>query len=89
MKAIDETALAGKSALDVGCGAGLLCEPLARMGAAGDRDLAGGAVALLGDDQFGQALFTAPFPAVPRRRVLGVDIGASPSTGCLGSLAAT
>lgn len=25
--------LAGKSALDVGCGAGLLCEPLARMGA--------------------------------------------------------
>ena len=33
----DETArnpLAGKAALDVGCGAGLLCEPLARMGAA-------------------------------------------------------
>lgn len=32
----DESArrpLAGKSALDVGCGAGLLCEPLARMGA--------------------------------------------------------
>lgn len=28
------TPLAGKSALDVGCGAGLLCEPLARMGAA-------------------------------------------------------
>lgn len=26
--------LAGKSALDVGCGAGLLCEPLARMGGA-------------------------------------------------------
>ena len=26
--------LAGKAALDVGCGAGLLCEPLARMGAA-------------------------------------------------------
>lgn len=26
--------LAGKSALDAGCGAGLLCEPLARMGAA-------------------------------------------------------
>jgi 2-polyprenyl-6-hydroxyphenyl methylase/3-demethylubiquinone-9 3-methyltransferase len=26
--------LAGKTALDVGCGAGLLCEPLARMGAA-------------------------------------------------------
>lgn len=26
--------LAGKNALDVGCGAGLLCEPLARMGAA-------------------------------------------------------
>lgn len=26
--------LAGKRALDVGCGAGLLCEPLARMGAA-------------------------------------------------------
>ncbi len=26
--------LAGKSALDVGCGAGLLCEPLCRMGAA-------------------------------------------------------
>lgn len=26
--------LAGKCALDVGCGAGLLCEPLARMGAA-------------------------------------------------------
>ena len=26
--------LAGKSALDIGCGAGLLCEPLARMGAA-------------------------------------------------------
>jgi 2-polyprenyl-6-hydroxyphenyl methylase / 3-demethylubiquinone-9 3-methyltransferase len=25
--------LAGKTALDVGCGAGLLCEPLARMGA--------------------------------------------------------
>jgi 2-polyprenyl-6-hydroxyphenyl methylase / 3-demethylubiquinone-9 3-methyltransferase len=25
--------LAGKSALDVGCGAGLMCEPLARMGA--------------------------------------------------------
>ncbi|MEW4468679.1 bifunctional 2-polyprenyl-6-hydroxyphenol methylase/3-demethylubiquinol 3-O-methyltransferase UbiG [Parasphingorhabdus sp. JC815] len=25
--------LAGKSALDVGCGAGLICEPLARMGA--------------------------------------------------------
>ncbi len=33
----DESArypLAGKTALDVGCGAGLLCEPLARMGAA-------------------------------------------------------
>ena len=32
----DESAmrpLAGKTALDVGCGAGLLCEPLARMGA--------------------------------------------------------
>ncbi|MDR7100998.1 bifunctional 2-polyprenyl-6-hydroxyphenol methylase/3-demethylubiquinol 3-O-methyltransferase UbiG [Croceicoccus sp. BE223] len=28
------TPLAGKRALDVGCGAGLLCEPLARMGAA-------------------------------------------------------
>jgi len=27
------TPLAGKTALDVGCGAGLLCEPLARMGA--------------------------------------------------------
>lgn len=27
------TPLAGKSVLDVGCGAGLLCEPLARMGA--------------------------------------------------------
>lgn len=27
-------ALAGKQALDVGCGAGLLCEPLARLGAA-------------------------------------------------------
>jgi len=27
--------LAGKTALDVGCGAGLLCEPLARLGAAG------------------------------------------------------
>jgi 2-polyprenyl-6-hydroxyphenyl methylase/3-demethylubiquinone-9 3-methyltransferase len=26
-------ALAGKRALDVGCGAGLLCEPLARLGA--------------------------------------------------------
>lgn len=34
---IDERSLkplAGKNALDVGCGAGLLCEPLARMGAA-------------------------------------------------------
>jgi 2-polyprenyl-6-hydroxyphenyl methylase/3-demethylubiquinone-9 3-methyltransferase len=34
---LDETGftpLAGKSALDVGCGAGLLCEPLARLGAA-------------------------------------------------------
>ena len=33
---LDERALrplAGKSALDVGCGAGLLCEPLARLGA--------------------------------------------------------
>ena len=29
--------LSGKNALDVGCGAGLLCEPLARMGAAVDR----------------------------------------------------
>ncbi|MEG3125195.1 bifunctional 2-polyprenyl-6-hydroxyphenol methylase/3-demethylubiquinol 3-O-methyltransferase UbiG [Sphingomonas sp. GB1N7] len=28
------TPLAGRRALDVGCGAGLLCEPLARMGAA-------------------------------------------------------
>ena len=26
--------LAGRTALDVGCGAGLLCEPLARLGAA-------------------------------------------------------
>jgi 2-polyprenyl-6-hydroxyphenyl methylase/3-demethylubiquinone-9 3-methyltransferase len=35
--ALDEagfTPLAGKRALDVGCGAGLLCEPLARLGAA-------------------------------------------------------
>ncbi|MEO6246969.1 MAG: bifunctional 2-polyprenyl-6-hydroxyphenol methylase/3-demethylubiquinol 3-O-methyltransferase UbiG [Sphingomicrobium sp.] len=35
--AMDECALkplAGKRALDVGCGAGLLCEPLARLGAA-------------------------------------------------------
>jgi 2-polyprenyl-6-hydroxyphenyl methylase/3-demethylubiquinone-9 3-methyltransferase len=34
---LDETSftpLAGKRALDVGCGAGLLCEPLARLGAA-------------------------------------------------------
>jgi 2-polyprenyl-6-hydroxyphenyl methylase/3-demethylubiquinone-9 3-methyltransferase len=34
---LDETSftpLAGKTALDVGCGAGLLCEPLARLGAA-------------------------------------------------------
>ena len=34
---LDETGftpLAGKSALDVGCGAGLLCEPLTRLGAA-------------------------------------------------------
>lgn len=34
---LDETGftpLAGKTALDVGCGAGLLCEPLARLGAA-------------------------------------------------------
>ncbi|MXO48788.1 bifunctional 2-polyprenyl-6-hydroxyphenol methylase/3-demethylubiquinol 3-O-methyltransferase UbiG [Erythrobacter vulgaris] len=29
----DARPLAGKSALDVGCGAGLLCEPLARLGA--------------------------------------------------------
>ena len=29
----DVRPLAGKSALDVGCGAGLLCEPLARLGA--------------------------------------------------------
>ena len=29
----DAMPLAGKSALDVGCGAGLLCEPLARLGA--------------------------------------------------------
>ncbi|MDQ2893261.1 MAG: bifunctional 2-polyprenyl-6-hydroxyphenol methylase/3-demethylubiquinol 3-O-methyltransferase UbiG [Pseudomonadota bacterium] len=28
------TPLAGKTALDIGCGAGLLCEPLARLGAA-------------------------------------------------------
>ena len=28
----DRAPLAGKSALDVGCGAGLLCEPLARLG---------------------------------------------------------
>ena len=30
----DTTPLAGKTALDIGCGAGLLCEPLARLGAA-------------------------------------------------------
>ena len=30
----DRHPLAGKAALDVGCGAGLLCEPLARLGAA-------------------------------------------------------
>lgn len=30
----DFTPLSGRTALDVGCGAGLLCEPLARMGAA-------------------------------------------------------
>ena len=29
----DVRPLAGKSAIDVGCGAGLLCEPLARLGA--------------------------------------------------------
>ena len=29
----DPSPLAGKTALDVGCGAGLLCEPLARLGA--------------------------------------------------------
>lgn len=32
--AADFTPLGGKRALDVGCGAGLLCEPLARLGAA-------------------------------------------------------
>ena len=31
---VDLRPLAGKRALDVGCGAGLLCEPLARLGAA-------------------------------------------------------
>jgi len=31
--AADAKPLAGKTALDVGCGAGLLCEPLARLGA--------------------------------------------------------
>ena len=30
----DRRPLAGRSALDIGCGAGLLCEPLARLGAA-------------------------------------------------------
>lgn len=30
---VETKPLAGKSALDVGCGAGLLCEPLARLGA--------------------------------------------------------
>lgn len=33
-EARSRTPLAGKRALDVGCGAGLLCEPLARLGAA-------------------------------------------------------
>ena len=37
------TPLAGKRALDMGCGAGLLAEPLARLGAARDRDRRGGA----------------------------------------------
>ncbi len=32
--ATERTPLSSKTALDVGCGAGLLCEPLARMGAA-------------------------------------------------------
>ena len=44
------TPLAGKSALDVGCGAGLLCEPLARLGASVTGiDAAGEAIAVARD----------------------------------------
>ncbi|WP_338426068.1 bifunctional 2-polyprenyl-6-hydroxyphenol methylase/3-demethylubiquinol 3-O-methyltransferase UbiG [Sphingopyxis kveilinensis] len=49
--------LAGKRALDVGCGAGLLCEPLARMGAAVTGvDAAAENIAVAKDHATGQGL---------------------------------
>ena len=49
--------LAGKRALDVGCGAGLLCEPLARMGAAVTGvDAAAENIAVAKDHAAGQGL---------------------------------
>lgn len=57
---LDERALrplSGKTALDVGCGAGLMCEPLARMGAAVTGvDAAAENVAVAGEHAAGQGL---------------------------------
>lgn len=49
--------LIGKSALDVGCGAGLMCEPLARLGAAVTGiDAAAGNIAIAREHAAGQGL---------------------------------
>ena len=49
--------LAGKSAIDVGCGAGLMCEPLARLGAAVTGvDAAAENIAIAKDHAAGQGL---------------------------------
>lgn len=54
--------LAGKRALDVGCGAGLLCEPLARMGAAVTGvDAAAENIAVAKDHAAGQGLAISYF----------------------------
>jgi 2-polyprenyl-6-hydroxyphenyl methylase/3-demethylubiquinone-9 3-methyltransferase len=73
--------LAGKTALDVGCGAGLLCEPLARLGAVVTGvDAATENIAVARAHAEGSRLLAPPARAEPVEARIGEAGGERPST---------